>query len=100
MSTGSEPFLQQSDHEAFLWAERAAKRALPKAEYAVGCVTFFSMHLRANADLLLHSRYYYEVGIGVGVNVEKAKQWYMRASGASCSVHKRLAVCAHSQIGE
>jgi TPR repeat protein len=58
--TGSEGVLQQSDSEAYLWARRAADRALSKAEYAVG--------------------YYTEVGIGTDQNPEEARRWYMRAA--------------------
>ncbi|KAF8758452.1 HCP-like protein [Rhizoctonia solani] len=58
--TGSEGVLKQSDSEAYLWARRAANKGLSKAEYAVG--------------------YYAEVGIGLKVDVEFAKRWYMRAA--------------------
>ncbi|CAL1703871.1 unnamed protein product [Somion occarium] len=58
--TGSEGVLKQSDSEAYLWARRAANKALSKAEYAVG--------------------YYAEVGIGVKQDIEFAKRWYMRAA--------------------
>ncbi|CAE6459669.1 unnamed protein product [Rhizoctonia solani] len=58
--TGSEGVLKQSDSEAYLWARRAANKGLSKAEYAVG--------------------YYAEVGIGLKVDLEFAKRWYMRAA--------------------
>ncbi|QRV86084.1 chitin synthase regulatory factor [Ceratobasidium sp. AG-Ba] len=58
--TGSEGVLKQSDHEAYLWARKAANKGLSKAEYAVG--------------------YYAEVGIGLKVDIEFAKRWYMRAA--------------------
>ncbi|KAJ3723510.1 HCP-like protein [Lentinula guzmanii] len=58
--TGSEGVLKQSDHEAYLWARRAANKGLSKAEYAVG--------------------YYAEVGIGINQDIEFAKRWYMRAA--------------------
>ncbi|RXW13285.1 hypothetical protein EST38_g12569 [Candolleomyces aberdarensis] len=58
--TGSEGVLKQSDSEAYLWARRAANKALSKAEYAVG--------------------YYAEVGIGIKQDIEFAKRWYMRAA--------------------
>ncbi|GAA5856259.1 hypothetical protein JCM5353_002358, partial [Sporobolomyces roseus] len=58
--TGSEGVLKQSDSEAYLWARRAANKGLAKAEYAVG--------------------YYSEVGIGVKMDGEEAKRWYMRAA--------------------
>lgn len=59
--TGSEPLLVQSDTEAFLWARKAASSGLAKAEYAMG--------------------YFFEVGIGTGVDIEEAKRWYYRAAG-------------------
>jgi TPR repeat protein len=58
--TGSEPLLTQSDTEAFLWARKAASSGLAKAEYAMG--------------------YFFEVGIGTGVDIEEAKRWYYRAA--------------------
>ncbi|KZV88870.1 HCP-like protein, partial [Exidia glandulosa HHB12029] len=58
--TGSEGVLKQSDHEAFLWARKAANKGLSKAEYAVG--------------------YYAEVGIGVKQDIEVARKYYMRAA--------------------
>lgn len=62
--TGSEPLLQQSDQEAFLWARKAAQSGLAKAEYAMG--------------------YFTEVGIGTRADIEEAKRWYYRAAGKSC----------------
>ena len=59
--TGSEPLLQQSDTEAYLWARKAAQSGLAKAEYAMG--------------------YYSEVGIGCQSNIDEAKKWYFRAAG-------------------
>jgi len=61
--TGSEPLLQQSDTEAYLWARKAASSGLAKAEYAMG--------------------YFTEVGIGAAANMEEAKRWYYRAAGKS-----------------
>ncbi|EJD53427.1 HCP-like protein [Auricularia subglabra TFB-10046 SS5] len=58
--TGSEGVLKQSDHEAFLWARKAANKGLSKAEYAVG--------------------YYAEVGIGVKQDIDVARKYYMRAA--------------------
>jgi TPR repeat protein len=68
--TGSEPLLQQSDTEAYLWARKAASSGLAKAEYAMG--------------------YFNEVGIGTGIDVEEAKRWYYRAAGefGICSLHR------------
>lgn len=59
--TGSENVLGQSDTEAYLWAQKAAKAGLAKAEYAMG--------------------YFTEIGIGVPANLEDAKRWYWRAAG-------------------
>lgn len=59
--TGSEGVLEQNDSEAYLWAQKAARKGLDKAEYAVG--------------------YYTEMGIGVKTDLEIAKRWYMRAAG-------------------
>jgi len=64
--TGSEGVLKQSDHEAFLWARKAANKGLSKAEYAVG--------------------YYAEVGIGVKQDIDVARKYYMRAAGTSLRV--------------
>jgi len=58
--TGSEPLLQQSDTEAYLWARKAASSGLAKAEYAMG--------------------YFTEVGIGCAANIDDAKRWYYRAA--------------------
>lgn len=59
--TGSEGVLEQSDTEAYLWAQKAARKGLDKAEYAVG--------------------YYTEMGIGAKPDMEIARRWYMRAAG-------------------
>lgn len=61
--TGSEGVLDQSDTEAYLWAQKAARKGLDKAEYAVG--------------------YYTEMGIGAKADQEIARRWYMRAAGSS-----------------
>lgn len=61
--TGSEGVLEQSDTEAYLWAQKAARKGLDKAEYAVG--------------------YYTEMGIGAKPDMEIARRWYMRAAGAN-----------------
>jgi len=58
--TGAEGVLPQSDHEAFLWAHKAAEKGLAKAEFAVG--------------------YYIETGIGTNRNLQEAKGWYLRAA--------------------
>ena len=61
--TGAEGVLQQSDTEAYLWARKAARAGLAKAEYAMG--------------------YFTEVGIGAPSNLEDAKRWYWRSAGKS-----------------
>jgi Sel1 repeat len=58
---GSDPVLQQSDIEAYLWAKKSADSGLSKAEYVVG--------------------YFTETGIGVTPNLEEAKRWYWKAAG-------------------
>jgi TPR repeat protein len=58
--TGAENMLKQSDTEAYLWARRAADKGLAKAEYAIG--------------------YYAEMGIGVRLDLEEARRWYLRAA--------------------
>ncbi|RMZ83753.1 hypothetical protein DV738_g873, partial [Chaetothyriales sp. CBS 135597] len=58
--TGCESLLQQSDREAYLWAQKAASSGLAKAEYAMG--------------------YFTEVGIGTAPNVDEARRWYYRAA--------------------
>jgi TPR repeat protein len=58
--TGSDPILQQSDTEAYLWARKSANSGLSKAEYAMG--------------------YFTETGIGVSPNLEEAKRWYWKAA--------------------
>lgn len=58
--TGSEGVLIQNDTEAYLWAKKASKQGLAKAEYAVG--------------------YYTETGVGVPRNLTDAKKWYTKAA--------------------
>lgn len=60
--TGSDGILAQNDREAYLWGRKAAEKGLAKAEFAVG--------------------YFYESGIGTGVDVEEAIKWYKRAATA------------------
>lgn len=64
--TGSEGVLEQNDSEAYLWAQKAARKGLDKAEYAVG--------------------YYTEMGIGAKPDMEIARRWYMRAAGESYDI--------------
>ena len=60
--TGSTGILAQNDREAFLWGRKAAEKGLAKAEFAVG--------------------YFYESGIGTGIDVDEAIKWYKRAATA------------------
>lgn len=64
--TGSDPILQQSDTEAYLWARKSANSGLSKAEYAMG--------------------YFTETGIGVSPTLEEAKRWYWKAAGRLCAL--------------
>ncbi|KAG0379597.1 hypothetical protein BGX24_012554 [Mortierella sp. AD032] len=59
---GSAGILPQSDAEAYIWAERAADKDLPKALYAMG--------------------YFTEVGIGPRKDMDLAIEWYKKASDA------------------
>lgn len=58
--TGADDILDQSDTEAYLWARKSADKGFPNAEYAVG--------------------YYFEVGVGVPIDLEEAISWYSRAA--------------------
>lgn len=58
--TGAEGALPQSDTEAYLWARKSADKGLAKAEYAVA--------------------YYIENRIGIQVDAEEARKWYLRAA--------------------
>ncbi|OZJ04680.1 hypothetical protein BZG36_02545 [Bifiguratus adelaidae] len=57
---GSPNVLPQNDHEAYLWALKAAEQELPKAEYAIG--------------------YFSEVGIGCPKDWNVAMTWYKKAA--------------------
>lgn len=52
--------LRQSDTEAFLYAERAASKGHRRAIFALG--------------------YFFEVGVGVPIDLRKARGWYVRAA--------------------
>lgn len=56
--------LPQSEQQAYIWARLAADQGLPKAEYALG--------------------HYSENGIGVPVDVDEAKRWYLKAARHGC----------------
>ena len=57
---GSEGNFDKNESLAVTFAEKAAARQLPAAEFALG--------------------YFYEVGIGGPIDLEKAKRWYERVS--------------------
>lgn len=57
--TGAENLLKPNDTEAFHWAEKSAKKGNAKAEFALG--------------------YFYQFGVGVPIDLEKAKMFYLRA---------------------
>ncbi|GAA5989578.1 hypothetical protein JCM10908_000538 [Rhodotorula pacifica] len=57
---GSEGNFDKNEGLAVTFAEKAAARQLPAAEFALG--------------------YFHEVGIGGGIDLEKAKRWYERAA--------------------
>ncbi|GAA5861746.1 hypothetical protein JCM3774_002692 [Rhodotorula dairenensis] len=57
---GSEGNFEKNEGLAVTFAEKAAARQLPAAEFALG--------------------YFYEVGIGGPIDLEKAKRWYERAA--------------------
>jgi TPR repeat protein len=59
--TGFNQVLLKNDHEAYLWARKAADKGLAKAEYAVG--------------------YFLEYGVGVQPDFDDARRWYMRSAG-------------------
>ena len=57
---GYNDILQKNDEMAYIYAERAAQAALPTALFAMG--------------------YFYEIGVYVSVNVDKALEWYRKAA--------------------
>ncbi|KAI0314559.1 hypothetical protein OF83DRAFT_1267391 [Amylostereum chailletii] len=57
---GAEGAFDKDESLAFVFAEKAARRGLPSAEFAMG--------------------YYLEVGVGGEKNVDVAKKWYTRAA--------------------
>ncbi|KAI8850305.1 hypothetical protein BC829DRAFT_425192 [Chytridium lagenaria] len=68
--TGADGILRQNDTEAYLWARKAADKGLGKAEYAVG--------------------HYTETGVGVRVDYDEARKWYLRAAaqGNKRAIHR------------
>ncbi|KAF8328180.1 uncharacterized protein EI90DRAFT_2899171, partial [Cantharellus anzutake] len=57
---GAEGCFDKDEHLAFTFAEKAARRGFPIAEFAMG--------------------YYHEVGVGCNIDVAVARKWYTRAS--------------------
>jgi TPR repeat protein len=60
---GSEGAFDKDESLAFTFAEKAARKGLPSAEFAMG--------------------YYTEVGVGGPKDIEAARQWYSRVSNIS-----------------
>lgn len=58
--SGAEGVLRQSDADAYLWARKAAERGHAKAEYSVG--------------------HFYEIGVGVPINLDEAKFWLQKSA--------------------
>jgi TPR repeat protein len=59
---GAEGSFEKDETLAFTFAEKAAKKGLPSAEFALG--------------------YYAEVGVGGPKDIEVARKWYTRVSGS------------------
>lgn len=57
---GAEGFFEKNEDIAFTFADKAARKSLPTAEFALA--------------------YYHEVGVGVGKDIERAKKWYQKVS--------------------
>ena len=57
---GHEGVFNKNDELAYVYAQRAAQSGLPTAEFAMG--------------------YFYEIGLHVPVNVDKATEWYEKAA--------------------
>ncbi|KAG0035789.1 hypothetical protein BGZ82_005095 [Podila clonocystis] len=58
--SGAENYFPAQDHLAFQYAAKAAEKKLPKAQYAMG--------------------YYYEVGISIPADMQKAMEFYQQAA--------------------
>jgi TPR repeat protein len=54
-----------NEEKAFIYAERAAKKGLPQAEFAMGMIFYIGLTLG----------YFYEVGICVAVDITMAEGW-------------------------
>ncbi|OLY85295.1 Chitin synthase regulatory factor 3 [Smittium mucronatum] len=69
--SGAPGVLEQSDNFAFDWCSRAAEQGLSRAQFGMG--------------------YYYDIGIGVERDSEKAMQWYRKAAeNGSIEAKERL----------
>lgn len=66
--TGCNQVLPRNEHEAYLWARKAADKGLAKAEFAVG-------YFIGNLFITI------ENGIGVTPDFDDARRWYMRSAG-------------------
>ncbi len=63
---GAEGCFDVDEALAFTFADKAARRGLPSAEFAIG--------------------YYYEVGVGTAQDLESARKWYSKVrSSAECA---------------
>ncbi|KAK3808605.1 MAG: hypothetical protein J3Q66DRAFT_289055 [Benniella sp.] len=80
--SGADNFLPANDQLAFKYASMAAEKKLSKAQYAMG--------------------YYYEVGISVPADMDKAMEYYkLAASNGNKEAAKRLEekAAAHTKLG-
>lgn len=64
---GCEGAFEKDEELAFVFAEKAAKKGLASAEFAMG--------------------YYYEVGVGRQKDLSAAKEWYLKVSARIAVVH-------------
>jgi len=64
---GSEGAFNKDESLAYTFAEKAARKGLPSAEFAMG--------------------YYTEVGVGGSKDIEAARKWYTRVSNKSDASH-------------
>ncbi|PVU95067.1 hypothetical protein BB560_005890 [Smittium megazygosporum] len=69
--SGAKGILEQSDTLAYDWCLRAANQGLPRAQFGMG--------------------YYYDIGIGVERDLQKAIEWYEKAAASgSAEAKERL----------
>ncbi|KAK0554985.1 hypothetical protein OC846_001842 [Tilletia horrida] len=75
---GAEGFFPKKEDLAFVFADKAARKGLASAEFALG--------------------YYFEVGVGTEKNLDSAKKWYRKAaSHGSTDAKERLDELAKPQ---